>query len=523
MIHSFSRPMDEKPFVSILRPPAVVSKWSDAAPLTPPLGPAYIASSLIAAGYRAQIVDAIGEAPKKVTLIFDGSAFAIGLTESDLVERIDPDANIIGVSCTFSHDWPLVRNVLNLVRQRFPKLPIVAGGEHITAMWDFCLKDCPALDICVLGEGEETMTEVARALERGEGIEKVSGIAYRNAEGQVITTGRRGRIRNIDQIPAPNWDLVPLHNYLEMGLSFGVNLGRTVPLLATRGCPYQCTFCSSPAMWTTKWSARAPSCVLDEIEGYMKKYQATNFDFYDLTMIIRRDWILDFARMIKERGLKFTWQLPSGTRSEALDYEVCEALYSTGCRNISYAPESGSPEELKRIKKKVNLVKMLESMRSAVRVGLNIKCNIIIGFPDQLRSDVMKTLLLLVKMAWVGVHDVSLSMFSAYPGSELFDQLVERKVIPRLDNRFFVSLTTYKDISSSVNWCNTLSPRELGWYRLGGYLLFYGLNYGLRPWRLLKTVKNVVARKEESRLDKSLISFFDRQKGKGNEDLKKAA
>ncbi len=515
--------MQQTPFISILRPPAVVSKWSDAAPLTPPLGIAYVTASLISAGYKAEIVDAIGEAPQKVSMIFDGRAFAIGLTGPEIVAKVSPDVNFIGISCTFSHDWPLVIDLLRAARERFPNAPIIGGGEHFTAMPEFCLQDCPELDVCVLGEGEETMKELIEAMRNDQDLHTISGIAFRNKEGRIVINPRRGRIRAIDDIPAPSWQLTPLDNYLNMGLSFGVNLGRTVPVLATRGCPYQCTFCSSPTMWTTKWTARDPKLMLDEIEGYMKKYGATNFDFYDLTMIVRRDWILKFTEMIKERGLKFTWQLPSGTRSEAIDREVSRALFTTGCRNISYAPESGSEKELIRIKKKVKIGPMLKSMRGAFLEGLNIKCNIIVGFPDETRSDVFKTLLLLVRMAIVGVHDVSISMFSAYPGSELFTELSKRKVIPRLDHGFFISLTTYKDISSSVNWCNTLSPKELGRYRLIGYMLFYGINYTVRPWRVVQTIFNVWNRKETSRLDKSLIAFVDRMKAQKKEESGAAA
>src|SRR5437016_2011046 len=97
-------------------------------------------------------------------------------------------------------------------------------------------------------------------------------------------------------------------------------------------------------MWTTKWIARDPDALLDEIADLQRTYRADNFDFYDLTVIVKRQWILDFCRAIERRGMRFLWQLPSGTRSEAIDAEVASWLYRTGCRNLSYAPESGSRE-----------------------------------------------------------------------------------------------------------------------------------------------------------------------------------
>ena len=81
-----------------------------------------------------------------------------------------------------------------------------------------------------------------------------------------------------------------------------------------------------------------PEKVLDEIQAYQERYGATNFDFYDLTAIVKRSWIIEFTQLILERKMKFTWQLPSGTRSEAIDDEVSRLLYESGCRNMSYAP-----------------------------------------------------------------------------------------------------------------------------------------------------------------------------------------
>ena len=74
----------------------------------------------------------------------------------------------------------------------------------------------------------------------------------------------------------------------------GLSRGRNMPLLATRGCPFQCTFCSSPSMWTTRYVMRDPKEIVDEIEWLMKEYKANDFEFFDLTAIIKKSWILDW-------------------------------------------------------------------------------------------------------------------------------------------------------------------------------------------------------------------------------------
>src|SRR5207237_2183253 len=105
-----------------------------------------------------------------------------------------------------------------------------------------------------------------------------------------------------------------------------------------------------------------------------------------------------FCERMLQKNLRVTWQLPSGTRSEALDEEVLGAMHRAGCRNVSYAPESGSERTLKRILKKVQLSRMEASMRAAVVAGLNVKANIVIGFPGEDRDDLVATLAFIRKM-----------------------------------------------------------------------------------------------------------------------------
>ena len=135
----------------------------------------------------------------------------------------------------------------------------------------------------------------------------------------------------------------------------GISSGRNMPILGTRGCPYQCTFCSNPTMWTTRYTMRDPKDVVDEVESLVKNHAARSIEFFDLTAIVKKDWIIAFCNELKARKLNVSWQLPSGTRSEALDDETLLAIYETNCRLLVYAPESGSPETLRIIKKNLKL------------------------------------------------------------------------------------------------------------------------------------------------------------------------
>jgi len=496
--------------VTLLRPALLVSTWSDSGPLTPPLAAAYLAASLRAAGHQVQVVDGVGEAPFQVTPLFGGRVLALGLTSQQMVERLSAGTDVVGISCMFSQDWPEVRRLIRLVRQHLPDVPIVLGGEHATALAAWILQTTPEVLACVLGEGDQTLVELVEALVRGLPLDDVEGLAFRGPEG-VRFTPRRARLRDLDRIPWPAWDLVPLERYLESGLGFGVHRGRSMPLLATRGCVYHCTFCSSPEMWTSRWYARDPDRVLDEIAAWQDRYAVTNFDFYDLTAILSRAWILRFTRRIRERGLVFTWQLPSGTRCEVLDDEVCRSLFASGCRNVSFAPESGSPRVLRRIRKRVDLGRLEASVRSAVRAGLNVKLNIIMGLPEDTPADLARTVGFLIRMAWSGVHDVGVTLFSPYPGSALFRELQAQGVLPPPSDDFFLSLAAYKDFSLSSSLASGVGARLLDRYRFAAFLVFYSVQFGRRPWRLLRLLLNLLSGREESRLDKSLRDLLRRR------------
>jgi len=477
------------------------------------MGLAYIAATLREHGHEVSILDAVGEAPFDLRPIGDGRILARGLSAEAITARVDPRTQVVGLSCMFSQEWLQTRQLARHLRERFPSIPIVGGGEHVTALPEWSLADCDALDVCVLGEGEETMLELVEAIAAGRPPGTVAGTVVR--DGAITRRAPpRARIRKIDNIPLPAWDLVPLRSYLDHGFGFGVNRGRSMPMLATRGCPYQCTFCSNPEMWTTRWVAREPRRVLEEMEKYLQEYAVDNFDFYDLTAIVKRAWIVEFCELVIASGLRFTWQLPSGTRSEAIDAEVSRLLYASGCRNLSYAPESGSKAMLRKIKKRVDLENMKVSMRSAVRSGLNVKANIIVGLPDETHREVRETLRFVVQMAVLGVHDMSISPFSPYPGSELFADLRARGKLGELDETYFDTLAGYTDILRTVSLDDRISGRALGLYRLLGMGLFYGVNYLVRPWRLLVTLRNVFRQQQESRLEMSLRDLLYRLLGR---------
>jgi radical SAM superfamily enzyme YgiQ (UPF0313 family) len=438
--------------------------------LAPPLGAAYIAAALEAAGERVHVIDAVGQAPSQYTNYFGGHL--IGMRLEEIVERIPPSTEFVGISCIFTFEWPMVVHLTRLIRRSRPDLPIIIGGEHVTSMPEFSLATSEA-DILVLGEGEETAVALVRALRARQPLDDVAGIAFRRGS-ELVMNRRRARMASIDQVARPAWRHFDLRAYHEQRLVGGVYSTRlTVPILATRGCPYQCTFCSSPNMWTTRWVARDPVDVVDEIQSYVQDYGAGNFPFQDLTAVLRRDWIIRFCQEIIDRGLDITWQLANGTRSEAIDREVALLLKRSGMISAAYAPESGSETTRAYIKKRVKSERLLESVRCAAEADLNICAYMIVGFPHDKPEHLRESLSFLRDIARAGVRDMGTAYYMALPGTELFRSLCETGRIV-IDRNYFRQVLEGVSPFPATTYCDALSRTDLFLWKLRFIRAFYG-------------------------------------------------
>ena len=495
----------------LIRPPQVMKILSTLMKSSQPLGLAYIAAAANAAGYDVSVIDAIAESPEQLNPL-NKDLVTIGLSYDEIINRIPKDVEAIGLSVMFSMNWISDRALIDKIGEAFPNAVIIAGGEHITAIPEFSIAKTKRLDVCVLGEGEETIVDVLNHVRDGQDLANVAGIVYKTAGGEIKRTTPRKRIRNLNDIPWPAWQLFPMDNYYEHSMVYGVDRGKSVPIMATRGCPFSCTFCSSPDMWGTKYSMRTPEDVADEIEYMQKQFNIVNFDFFDLTAIIDKRWIIAFCKIILERKIVMTWQIPAGTRSEAITDEVARYLYMSGCRNITYAPESGSPEILHLIKKKVVIEHMLRSMRYSSVEGMNIKINFIIGFPDEKHKNLLQSMWFLVKASWVGVNDMAPSIFQPYPGSALFRRLQEEGKIDMNDDAYFYELIYVDSFLYNKFYNEYLSPFWLKTYQILAYIIFYGSSFLFRPHRLFIMMRNLWNEKYESRSEMALGDLIKRIK-----------
>jgi anaerobic magnesium-protoporphyrin IX monomethyl ester cyclase len=478
---------------------------------TLPLGLAYLAATTREAGHRVQLIDAVGEGADRI--VQKGPIHWLGLENQQIVRRIQPDVDLIGIGNMFAHNWPMVRELIREVRAAYPNVPILVGGENATSVPELVLRDSPA-DLCVLGEGEETLLELIATFGNGTALEAVQGIAYRSTDGSIRRTPRRQRIRAVDDLPWPAWDLFNIDAYAERNLTAGLQVGSspaTIPVLATRGCPYQCTFCTSPNMWTTLYITRDPKRVVDEIQHYVDVYGARNFPFQDLTAIIKKEWIKDFCLEIIDRKLDILWQLPTGTRSEAVDDTVARLLKQSGMVHMAYAPESGSTRIRKAVKKRVKDQSFYESVRAATRAKLHVQCFFIMGFPEEEVADLRATLRMLARLAWMGVEDVAVSHYMPYPGSEMYERLLAQKAVDQSDRWLFAPIHTHGMwIGPEYQVNRNFSAVTQSLYALAGFALFYTVSAFRKPLYFIKMLHGLVFGSQDdlSRLQRALKGFL---------------
>ena len=522
--HSFTHFGHKNYHVTLVRPPAV---WTadavNISSLTPPVALAYLSSALRNEGYSVTNIDSIGEGLDTITKLERNPKMETqGLTSQKIVERIPQNTNLIGVSCMFSLEWPATRDLINEIRKAFPHTPIVIGGEHATALPEYSMTECAAVDYIVMGEGEAALLCLIESLQTKADLNEIPGLVFRDGERLIKSTGTPSkrhidgasglRIMDLDTLKWPAWDLTPIRAYLERKLTFGRYVGVTMPIVGSRGCPFECTFCSNPTMWGRRYLTRSPQDVVKEMLHYKEIYGIQAVEFYDLTPIIKKSWIIEFCDELIRQKADIRWQISGGTRCEAIDEDVIIKAKAAGCEYIGFAPESGVQEVLDRIKKRIKIPHMLNLVRLARKHKVDTRCNIIIGFPEDTRTQIYRTMFFQMKLAVLGVVDSPIFEFTPYPGSELFDQLRKDNIIPDLTDSYFESLGLNIQFQNRRRYCKNVGPHELMLYRTLGMIVFYGFYYLIRPRKLASFVRNIFDyQKSNSVFEQRIIQNFKKQ------------
>ena len=319
------------------------------------------------------------------------------------LKRVRPQ--LIGIS-QFTHNRSEALALARLAKELDPSCFVLLGGPHATHAWRELLLSHPEVDALVLGEGEATLVELLRTLESGGELSAVAGVAHR-AAGEAVATAARPPIDELDALPLAGADT---------GESIGVDYRRQLEfVISSRGCPASCLFCSSPLFWGRGVRFRSPASVVEEIALLKERYGLIYFSFRDDTFTADRQRVLEICRLLQEKRLHVLWNCQS--RVTAVDEEMLIAMKRAGCECIQFGVESGSPEMLKALGKRILPADVERAAAAVRRVGINLSVYLITGIPGEGEGDLQQTVRLIEK---IRPQDGQVSPLVYYPGTQLF-------------------------------------------------------------------------------------------------------
>lgn len=364
----------------------------------PPLGISYIASSLLEAGHEVQLLDCTF-AQKDVAL----------------KQALEAEAEVVGIYCMVT----MLDDCLWLARRLRSRVKLlIAGGPLPTCEPQAFLDD---FDVVVHGEAESTVLELLQAYEAGTDFSAVRGIAYlkrSRLDGrervETIFTLERPLIKNLDGLPFPARQLLPNNSYIRFGKhKYGYSI---TTVMSTRGCPYQCEFCSN-VIYGGSYRERSATNVVDEIEQAL----ALGYDrisFADDVFTLRKKRVQKICAEIKRRGLHFYWECLA--RVDSLDDATYLEMYQAGCRRVYFGIESGDDEILKLMNKKITSAQARHAALAAHQAGLEVGAFFILFYPGETNETVLRTLHFATSLP---VDYLGLTMPYPLPGTALYERV----------------------------------------------------------------------------------------------------
>jgi anaerobic magnesium-protoporphyrin IX monomethyl ester cyclase len=390
-----------------------------------PLGLLYVAAALEQADYEVEILnthlDCRRPRHKQDSLVR-------GMTWQDIEKEIgDREPDLVGITNHFSAQIETTLAVAQIVKKINPKIPTIIGGPHPTFRYKQLLEENSDVDMVVIGEGELTIVDLMRAYSEGGDLSGVKGIAYRR-DGQVRVNPRREFIADLDSLPLPAYHLIDMEGYFnQKDVRDSSNEPfQGIPMITSRGCPFNCVFCSTHVLAGRKWRAHSAEYIINHIDVVLNKYGVKHIHFDDDNFPLDINRLDSILNGLQERGLRFTWD-SRGIRADSLTLPLLQKMKDCGCTYLGIGVESGEQEVLdKIINKRLRLEDVVKTADMCHRVGVGLVANYIVGFPGEKKENMRKT----VDFAlWLKKkYDVGMLIFVAtpMPGSRLLDICEEK-------------------------------------------------------------------------------------------------
>lgn len=329
-----------------------------------PLGLGYLGAVLQKEGHQVRIIDGF-------TLDYSLKQFQAE------IESFDPQ--LVGITST-TPAIPQSYKLSKRVKKIDPEMVTMIGGPHVTFTPQQTLKECPSLDIVVRGEGEETIKELATALDQGDSWDPIQGITFRK-DHHLKSNPSRPFIEDLDQLPYPAYHLLPMEQYEREGRQYGM-------VMTSRGCPFNCSFCSSSKLFVKHWRARSSLNVVGELEMLKKDFGIKEVGFMDDTFTLNANRAKKICDLMIQKDLNLDWTCSS--RVDTLDESLLRKLKQAGCHTIYLGLESGTQETLDRIGKGTTLNQGKKAVDLARKVGIEVLRSFILGIPGESLSHIKK-------------------------------------------------------------------------------------------------------------------------------------
>lgn len=319
----------------------------------------------------------------------------------------------------YSVDHNSVKAMAAAAREIVPEATTIVGGPHPSCLPEYVLEDMDAMDYAFVGEGEIGFPLFCEGILGDGDVSAVPGLAYRSGE-RVLKNEKHVQL-DLDQLPKVRWEDLDVHSYPTFLTSLPF-----IPVMATRGCPYQCTYCAGFNIVGRKMRFRSVENVIEELQHLKRIHNITAFNFSDDELTLNRDYFVSLCRAMIDAKLNLRWECSNGVRLDTLDEEVLDLMYRAGCRYISVGIESGSDRILTKIKKKVDIATIKERLALVRQSKIIPQGLFMLGFPGETREEMLQTIQLAIDL---DIDKTNFSIFMPLPGSEAFDDLVKEGLI----------------------------------------------------------------------------------------------
>ncbi len=313
-----------------------------------------------------------------------------------------------------------------------PKTVVVIGGPHSTAYGETLVAN-PNIDYAVAGEGEIIVGKLIERLTAGRDASDLPGLKYLR-DGELVDTGRADHYDDLDRLPMPAYDLVPVFEYKQYDRFSRTGRGDYMTIFSSRACPYNCIYCHD--IFGKKLRARSAESLFGELEHLYSKYGIREFEIVDDVFNIRRGRVLEFCDRIIESGMRISIAFPNGLRGDLLDREVLEKLERAGTRYISFAVETASPRMQKLIRKNLDLEKVERNISIARSLRIHSHGFFMIGLPGETLEEMSSTVDFILSSE---LHTFNLFTATPYRGTRMGEMAEEmgRSVVTDFNQDYY--------------------------------------------------------------------------------------